>query len=222
MGNVMVDNKPIEDSPFTFNVKIPNKTANPNKSYAKYLLSPDLQPTADYSLAVFAVNSDGKPETNSNCKVEMKGPDGSVNIRVEESDNGNFKVRYRPELLTPGDYSMNVFLDNQPIKNIPMYSVKSSIESKNFCSSIPVNQSGVPIKFIGFEGDPPQPDECAKILNALRSIVRHNDFIQFEYASESSKSADFSVTMFCPRLSSLVPDEIEVLRWCVAPCVVQQ
>merc|ERR1712130_609748 len=97
--NVMLDGQSVEDAPCPFNVKVPGKKANPDKSYAKYVVNSDLQPTADYSLALFAVDSDGNPEVNSTCEVEMKGPDGPVNVRVEETGGGCFKVMYRPELL---------------------------------------------------------------------------------------------------------------------------
>merc|ERR1712038_1875305 len=226
--DVLIEGQPIKDSPLKFRMNAPEEKtkADPKKSYAKYVINADQQPLADYALAVFALDSDEQPVVGADCTVEMKGPDGPVNVRVEDSGDGTFKVKYRPELLTPGNYSMNICVDGQPLENIPEYHVKSPSELDKCvaASTTPTSTSTTPITttttttttttsatsptdtneddgipdFTGFEGSPPQTaEDCAQLPLALRSVLHSNDFVKVSRPCNGKSS-----TLFFPRLTT--------------------
>jgi len=58
--------------------------------------------------------------------VEMKGPNGQVEVKYEEVDNSHI-AKYTPLNLVPGDYFINVFVNSSCVSEFHVKSSKTSI-----------------------------------------------------------------------------------------------
>eukprot|EP00463_Aulacantha_scolymantha_P000821 TRINITY_DN1546_c0_g1_i2.p1 TRINITY_DN1546_c0_g1~~TRINITY_DN1546_c0_g1_i2.p1 ORF type:complete len:443 (+),score=119.97 TRINITY_DN1546_c0_g1_i2:469-1797(+) len=181
-------------------------------------------PTGEYALAVYAVDDDGKPVTEVNCTVALNGPGGPIDVQVDDSGYGTFKVKYESENLPSGAYAFDVCVDGKQIKNSPKFYAepqsdqnqrdteefsRESKEKKDHCAQENLRQLA---GFMGFEGSPPLTAErYRQLFFALRSILRANDFVKVQTFRRGTEE-----TLFCPRLST--SEQNPGARWCMALC----
>merc|ERR1712025_562656 len=99
--DVRVDGKSLQDSPTKLQV---GNVPDTEKCSAN---GPGLE-----ELTVFARDAEGQP-TDGICTVEMRGPNGPVEVTVVDSGDGKFQAQYNP--LSPGDYTVNAMIDSQPV-----------------------------------------------------------------------------------------------------------
>lgn len=214
--NVTVDGKPTEDSP----AKV--KIGKPVDTELCSATGPGLE-----ELIVQARDAGGKP-TEGLCTVVMQGPNGPVEVKVEDVGNGTFKAKYEP--LVPGDYTIDAMIDSKPIakyrvqRSAPLVKGKDDSPIKDqkttpndveystvFSSGSGIYSSGTdptPPKFTGFQGSPPLTGKQSKEqLVALRSILRKNDFEKVTLPNGE--------VLLCPRME---PIESDGQRWCMALC----
>merc|ERR1712130_389775 len=125
------------------------------------------QPTTDDSMTIYCVDAFGEPSGRTKCVAEIQGPDGTVDLKLNEVDDGVFKIQFNVDNLGPGDYVVNVTVDGQPLINAPKFSVNSQ--------DSPHISGPDLVEFIGFAGSPPvTPDEPRVFYSALRSVLSKN------------------------------------------------
>merc|ERR1712130_303842 len=86
--------------------------AEPKSSFTK---GPDVE-----ELTIYTRGADGKPGEGI-CTVEMEGPDGPIEIKLEEvpDEKGTYRAAYTPMNFSPdGDYFMDVMVNGEPISKI--------------------------------------------------------------------------------------------------------
>eukprot|EP00463_Aulacantha_scolymantha_P004436 TRINITY_DN5555_c0_g1_i1.p1 TRINITY_DN5555_c0_g1~~TRINITY_DN5555_c0_g1_i1.p1 ORF type:complete len:313 (+),score=65.73 TRINITY_DN5555_c0_g1_i1:546-1484(+) len=72
------------------------------------------------TINVFARDADEKPALGSTCTVHMEGSNsGPIDIEINDNGDGSFTASYNSSELTPGEYCIEVQIDNQPIKESP-------------------------------------------------------------------------------------------------------
>jgi len=73
----------------------------------------------EWSFAVQVLNAAGLPDVHdrSEFKVNVEGPDPSLQVQVKDKGNGKYKIVYSPKIH--GDYSVHVTLRGHSIKGSP-------------------------------------------------------------------------------------------------------
>lgn len=112
--NITLDDEPIKDSPY----KVLVEAARAGESWAD---GPGLeggQAQKPSEFTIHAVDPDGKPRTDGGdpFEVQIDGP-SDVAPSVTDNDDGTYTVKYNP--TEPGDYTVNVTLHDEPIKDLP-------------------------------------------------------------------------------------------------------
>jgi len=116
--DVSLHGQPIKDSPFHPHIKAAGDTS---KSYAE---GPGLVSLVDNEPGVFtihALDKNGQPRADGGdpFAVNITNPDGSnQQPQVVDNGDGTYSVTYDP--ANPGDYVVQVDLEGQPIKDMPI------------------------------------------------------------------------------------------------------
>lgn len=113
--DVSLHDEPIKDAPFHVKIK---PAPDASKSWAE---GPGLEEAWDNEPAVFTIHSvdlDGNPRTEGGdpFTVDIDGP-SPVTANIDDNGDGTYTVTYEPD--APGDYTVKVNLDGQPIKDSP-------------------------------------------------------------------------------------------------------
>merc|ERR1712038_880160 len=66
-------------------------------------------------IAVHTRGADGRPVKGATCDVSIQGPNGPIEINVEDQDNGTFNADYNTENLSPGEYKVKITIDDEPL-----------------------------------------------------------------------------------------------------------
>merc|ERR1712130_731816 len=67
---------------------------------------------------IFAKNAEGDPVFNVKCQILFTGPNGDVDVKMEDIGDGAFRASYAS--LPPGDYEINVSLNEGNVRNYPL------------------------------------------------------------------------------------------------------
>jgi len=76
-------------------------------------------------LMVYIRDHDGKP-TDGGCIVEIEGPDGPIEVEMEDAGDGVIRAKYAPLNLVSGEYVMSALVDLQPIAKFRVKTVAGS------------------------------------------------------------------------------------------------
>jgi len=73
----------------------------------------------EWSFAVQVLNAAGLPDVHdrSEFKINVEGPDPSLQVNVKEKGSGKYKITYKPRIH--GEYAVHVTLRGNPIKGSP-------------------------------------------------------------------------------------------------------
>jgi filamin len=126
--DITLHGKHIKDSPFSALIK---PDVDPSKCYAE---GPGLLGASDNEEAtftIFARDGDDQPKTEGGDPFQLKfnGP-ADVKFNLVDNGDGTYNVTYHPDVA--GDYTLQIELEGQPIKNAP-YSIhfKEGTDTKN-------------------------------------------------------------------------------------------
>jgi len=116
--NVTLHDEPIRDVPRQVYVK-PSPDAS--RTWAE---GPGLESLVDNEPGLFTIHAtdkNGQPRTDGGDKfdVDIDGPQGKVHPTVTDNGDGTYGVVFDPE--HPGDYSINVTYEGNPIKDAPFH-----------------------------------------------------------------------------------------------------
>lgn len=68
---------------------------------------------------VYVLDKRARPVSTSECEIKIMGPDGEVDVTLDNHQDGTFTVEYDAELLGPGTYTIDITVDGNPIQNSP-------------------------------------------------------------------------------------------------------
>merc|ERR1712025_1203508 len=84
------------------------------------------------------------------CTVEMIGPDGPVDVQMEDAGDGTVRVKYEALNLVPGEYSIDVMDDSQSIAKYHVVSTPDT-EELTVKKTVDIEQCSVPVEEFGLE-----------------------------------------------------------------------
>jgi len=80
------------------------------------------------NLTVYVRDTGGRPVKNCLCLVEIEGPNGPVNVQVDDTGDASFHATYKPLNLVPGEYKMKILVGSLPIAQYCITTVAGSAE----------------------------------------------------------------------------------------------
>jgi filamin len=116
--NVTLHDQPIKDSPFHPHIKW---SVDPNQSYAEGEGIEELWDNKPTGFTIHAVDYDGNPRKDGGDPfvVKISSPNEEIHPKVVDNGDGTYSVTYAAQKTGP--VTIEVTLDDQPIKNAPFH-----------------------------------------------------------------------------------------------------
>eukprot|EP00008_Paramoeba_atlantica_P008551 CAMPEP_0201487772 /NCGR_PEP_ID=MMETSP0151_2-20130828/15217_1 /ASSEMBLY_ACC=CAM_ASM_000257 /TAXON_ID=200890 /ORGANISM="Paramoeba atlantica, Strain 621/1 / CCAP 1560/9" /LENGTH=932 /DNA_ID=CAMNT_0047872917 /DNA_START=14 /DNA_END=2812 /DNA_ORIENTATION=+ len=199
--NITVEGDPIKDSPFA----IMFEGATAGNTWAD---GPGLtggKTGRELPFTIHGVDADGNPtkEGGEEYVIKITGPDGAVDPNVNDKNDGEVDVTYVAS--APGDYQIEILLQDQPIKDSPWNArVKAAPDASKSWAEGPGLEGGyenVPGKFTVHARDvhdqPVSGDDCAIKVEGpgdAKSNVTDNGDGTYSVEYEVGQAGDYTIT----------------------------